>query len=282
MSITLATDLDRTLFPNGNQPCDNAMPLFRRVVEAKRLPLIFVTGRHLRQIEDGIREYGPPLPDMAIAEVGTRLYRRAGERFEEDTDFVGFIQENTRNWDLEAFKSALDDLPLRLQPEEHQNRFKLSFFVDDLEGAGHVRRDAENILEGICPDAHIIWSVDETLGLGMLDVLPAKANKMEALEYVRRRREIPKEQIIYCGDSGNDIIPLTGGYNAIVVANAIDDVRAEVKRIAEKKGVAHRVYFARGSDALSLNGNYVSGIIEGLLHFGIFDEEEWKTLRSAP
>ncbi len=275
MNITLATDLDRTLFPNGKQPDDGMMPVFRRFIEERRIPLIFVTGRHLRQIEDGIRQYGAPVPDYAIAEVGTRLYHRRKGELEEDDVFIQYIADHTRNWDVTAFRQALDSLPLRLQAEEHQNRFKLSYYLDDLSRAEAVRREAAECLDALTPDANLIWSVDETENLGLLDVLPRRANKMEAVEYLRRRLDLPREEIIYCGDSGNDLHPLTHGYRAVLVANAIDEVRTEVERAAREKGFLDRTYFAAGDAEAGLNGNYVSGVLEGLRHFELISPEEW-------
>ncbi len=274
----LATDLDRTLFPNGNQPDDNSMEIFRKVVERKRPRLVFVTGRNLSQIEAGIREYGTPSPDYAIAEVGTRIYRRTPKGFEEDGEFSAFLAESTTNWNIETFKRALDVLPLRLQPIEHQNEFKLSFYVDNLETAATTVDQARERLQRISPDTQLVWSIDETRNLGLLDVLPGKANKLEALEYLRDHLDLPVEAVIYAGDSGNDLLPLTRGYKAILVANAIEEIRTEVIGKSRERNLSSRLYLASGQTDLPLNGNYVSGILEGLVHFGIISRREWSSL----
>ncbi len=278
MSVILATDLDRTLFPNGQQHDDRMMPVFRRFIEERRIPLVFVTGRNLRQIENGMERYHAPAPDYAIAEVGTRFYRQDQGKLTEEDDFIRYIADNTRGWDVTAFQRALASLPLRRQPEENQNQFKLSYFLDDLDRAGAVRQEAAERLAELTPDARLIWSIDETEDVGLLDVLPRRANKMEALEYLRRRLDVPRESIVYCGDSGNDLLPLTHGYRAVLVANAIDEVRTEVEKVAREKGLLDRTYFAAGDPGRGLSGNYVSGILEGLLHFGILSEEEWVRL----
>lgn len=275
MPVTLATDLDRTLFPNGTQPADAvAMPLFRRLIREKAIPLIFVTGRNRLQIEDGIRRYETPVPGHAVAEVGTRIYRQEGDGFVEDLAFVEFIGQHTHNWDREGFQATLASLPLRPQPEENQNPFKLSYYVDGLDNTEALIREAEKRLEGLCPDVHLIWSVDETENLGLLDVLPRRANKLEALEYLRRKNDVATEDIVYCGDSGNDLLPLAHGYRSILVANATDEVRDTVRREAAKNNTLDRVYLARGDRHRSLNGHYVSGILEGLLHFGVISESD--------
>jgi hypothetical protein len=44
-----------------------------------------------------------------------------------------------------------------------------------------------------------------------VDVVPLKAGKLEALEYVRRLHAFPLASTVACGDSGNDILMLSGG-----------------------------------------------------------------------
>ncbi len=275
MTTMLATDLDRTLFPNGRQSYDGTMPGFCRMVAQKQLPLVYATGRHLGQIREGIGRFGAPEPDFAVAEVGTRLYRRNRDAWEEDTAYRDFIHDQTTYWSTEAFKQDLASLPLRLQPEEHQNPFKLSYFLDDLDRADAIRREAETRLHRVTPDARVIWSIDETEHIGLLDVLPRKANKLEGIEFLRRQMDLPLDAFIYCGDSGNDLLPLTHGYRAVLVANAIEEVRRDVSRQARENRVGHRLYLASGDRYPGLNGNYVSGILEGLIHFGVVSPEEW-------
>lgn len=268
--LTIATDLDRTLFPNGKQEYDGSMPLFKQILQEKELQLIFVTGRNLNQIQEGIQKHDPPMPSYAIAEVGTKIYACEGENFTEEKGYVDFIKENTRGWDVKAFEAALKAISeLRLQEDFNQNEFKLSYYIDQPEKSKTVVENSTQIIQKTCPDSSITYSVDETKGLGLMDILPTRANKMEGIEYLRRKLGIEKDSIIYCGDSGNDITPLTFGYKAILVRNAIDEVRREVQSIAADKGISNQIYLAQG--AQKLNGNYVSGIIEGLKHFGVID-----------
>ena len=103
--------------------------------------------------------------------------------------------------------------------------------------------------------------------MGLLDILPRHATKIEALEYLRRRIELKKEDIIYCGDSGNDILPLTFGYKSILVRNAIDEVKNAVEEISIEKDIVDILYIAKGYK--KLNEYYVSRIIEGLIKFNI-------------
>lgn len=266
---TIATDLDRTLFPNGKQEYDNSMPRFKQIVQEKGLKVIFVTGRNIDQIREGIAEYDPPTPEYAIASVGTRIYRPDGNGgFTEDLAYIDFIRENTPGWDVEEFKKAMGEIAaIRLQEQFNQNPFKLSYYIDDLPRINEIVAEMKQRVGEICQATDITSSVDETLGLGLLDILPARANKMEGIEFVRRQLGLDMDHIIYSGDSGNDLAALTYGYKAILVRNATESVRADVERVGKERDTLDKIYFAQGND--TLNGCYVSGIIEGLEHFGV-------------
>jgi hypothetical protein len=264
----IATDLDRTLFPNGNQEYDNSLPQLKELIKDKGLRLMFVTGRNVDQVRDGMERYDPPVPEYLIAEVGTRIYSYTDGTFTEDQSYIDFIRDNTRGWDADEIRERLLTIDgLELQEPHNQNRFKVSFFIRDLDRADEIKKQAAEMLPDITPDGEITYSVDETVGIGLLDVLPKRANKLEALEFLRKRLGLTAEEMIYFGDSGNDLVPLTSGYRAVLVRNAADEVKKEARRTAREKGIADCVYIAQGT--ADLNGNYSSGIIEGLHFFGI-------------
>jgi hypothetical protein len=72
--------------------------------------------------------------------------------------------------------------------------------------------------------------------------------------------------MVYAGDSGNDLPVLGSGLQAVLVANAIPEVRQEALARVRKRGRADQLYLARG-EFLGMNGNYSAGILEGLCHF---------------
>jgi len=76
---------------------------------------------------------------------------------------------------------------------------------------------------------------------------------------------------VFCGDSGNDIFPLTAGFSGVLVRNA-DEQLVENVQEAMAKNPDLRVYFAQGNFR-GLNGNYTSGVIEGAYHYGLFSGE---------
>ena len=74
--MIIATDLDRTLLPNGKQPYDGSMGLFKEIVQDKEIVLTYVTGRNLSLVRKAIKKFDAPLPNYIIAQVGTKIYYR--------------------------------------------------------------------------------------------------------------------------------------------------------------------------------------------------------------
>jgi hydroxymethylpyrimidine pyrophosphatase-like HAD family hydrolase len=115
-------------------------------------------------------------------------------------------------------------------------------------------------------DANLIWSLDESTGTGLLDLLPASASKRSAVEFLLQAEGLDPARTLCAGDSGNDLAMLTSPLPAVLVANATDAVRAEALELATAAGTADRLYFARGGFH-DMNGCYSAGILEGLAHF---------------
>jgi hydroxymethylpyrimidine pyrophosphatase-like HAD family hydrolase len=57
-----------------------------------------------------------------------------------------------------------------------------------------------------------------------VDLVPARAGKLQALEHVRAAHGFQLAATVACGDSGNDILMLSGANLAIVVGNAQPDL----------------------------------------------------------
>ena len=119
-------------------------------------------------------------------------------------------------------------------------------------------------------DEVIIYSYDSQSGDGLLDFLPQSATKQTALEYIAEEYNAGKDDVVFCGDSGNDIQPLTAGFCGVMVRNA-DDQLVENVRVALQENPDLRIYHTTGFDTLS--GYYTSGVIEGAYHYGLFSED---------
>jgi hypothetical protein len=266
----LATDLDRTLLPNGSwQADDNAIDLFNELTEKHDVLVVYVTGRNLSLTENAIREYGVRYPDVLCGDVGTsiRKYRNGNWTFDEG--WVAHVRRASPRWDAAAIREAVSRLEgIREQESEHQNQFKQSYYVEH-DRNDEVLKQVDALVKGRY-DEVIIYSFDSQDGKGLLDFLPASATKQTALEYVAGEFGAAKEEVVFCGDSGNDIFPLTAGFCGVLVRNADDQLVDNVKQaIAENPAL--KVYFARG-DFKGLSGYYTSGVIEGAYHYQLFDD----------
>lgn len=264
--MLIATDMDRTLLPNGKQEYDGSMEKLKSILKEHGFTLAFVTGRHLGLIRDAMKEYDTPRPDYIISDVGTMMYE--GQTPVEEWNAL--IKDQTKGWDVEKFRQSMQGLALRLQEEDKLNEYKLSYYMDKPYDVQLVKRITKTI-RGICSDAVVVYSVDEAHDVGLIDILPKVATKLGALEFLRNRLGLEKKEVYYCGDSGNDILPLTFGYKAILVRNAITDVRDTVRQLSIQKNIINNLHIAKGMG--SLNGYYVSGIIEGLIKYGVIDRK---------
>jgi sucrose-6-phosphatase len=261
--LLLCTDLDRTLIPNGPQPeSPSAKSRFKRLVGRKEVTLAYVTGRHRALIEQAITEFDLPQPDFAIADVGSTLYQIDANGWQQWDEWDAQIAPDWRGLTHDQLQSVLRNFSaLRLQEPEKQNRHKLSYYVPLEADAKKLIGDVDGQLRQAGIKANLIWSIDEPAGIGLLDILPAAANKLHAIHFLMQQKGFSHENTLFAGDSGNDLDVLLSDVPAVLVANA----DAEVRVLAEK---AHKdvLYLARGG-YLGMNGNYSAGILEGIAHF---------------
>ena len=267
--LLIATDLDRTLLPNGAEAeSPGAREMFGRLVSRPEVTLAYVSGRHRGLVEEAIVEYGLPQPDFVIGDVGTSMYQvDAPGQWSQPTGWEQRIAADWGGHDATVLAAWLEDVPeLELQPADRQNRCKLSYFVpldwrpDRSAPAIQSRLEANGI------KARLVWSIDEPAATGLLDVLPEQASKLHALEALMASQAFSAENTVFCGDSGNDLEVLVSAVPAVLVANAQPGVRLEARRRAEQSGWPRKLYLARGG-FMGLNGNYSAGMLEGIAHF---------------
>lgn len=265
----LATDLDRTLLPNGSWEHDEqAIDLFNTLTARKDLLVVYVTGRNLDLTEKAIKEYGVRYPDVLCGDVGSsiRKYRNGAWSF--DAGWSAQVMRHSPRWSAGAIRAALMRIDgLREQESEHLNQFKQSYYVDHT-SSDRILQQVDELVKGKF-DEVIVYSFDPLDGKGLLDVLPASATKRTALEYIAEEYHVDKRQVLFCGDSGNDIFALTAGFCGVLVRNADEQLVANVKQ-AMRANSDLKVYFASGN-CMGLNGYYTSGVIEGAYHYGLFD-----------
>ena len=281
-NLLICTDLDRTLIPNGPQPeSGNAREYFRALCHHPEVTLVFVTGRHRKLIEQAVMDYSLPVPDYAIANVGTTIYRVGKEHLWQRQS--AWDDEIAADWGHHAHSdivSMLSDVPsLRLQESNKQDRHKLSYYVP-------LHGDRETLASIISArlvehqvNARLIWSDDEPAGTGLLDVTPHQSSKYHAIKALMRELDMNDTQIVFAGDSGNDLEVMVSDLPSVLVANSQPQIREQSVRQAAGSGHSDQLYLAKGG-FMDMNGNYAAGILEGIAHYHP-DTIEWMGLAAG-
>jgi len=109
--------------------------------------------------------------------------------------------------------------------------------------------------------ANFIWSADEVTEVRLLDILPVCANKLHAIRHIMQLNQFELNNTVFAGDSGNDMEVMRSEIQSVLVANA----EPELKKWA-LANECDSLYVAKGG-MWNLNGNYRSGILEGVSHF---------------
>ena len=267
-AFLLCTDLDRTLLPNGTAPeSPQARRLFRRLSERDNVLLAYVSGRDRGLVEEAIHRYRLPRPHWLIADVGTSLYRRDRGDWQRDEAWDTLLDRCWQGRQAGELAGPLLELgELSLQEPARQGRHKLSFHHPLRSDVAELRQRMEARLMEMGVAANLIFSVDETAAVGLLDVLPAMANKLQAIRFLIERQGYNQRRILFAGDSGNDLEILVSDIPSVIVANALPQLVQDAVRLSRKAGTADQLYVARGGFQ-GMNGNYAAGILEGLAHF---------------
>ena len=266
----LCTDLDRTLIPNGQLPESPASRgLFKRLINQKESTLAYVTGRHRALIEDAISVFDLPQPDFVIADVGTTIYHVGTSGWKQWDEWDEQIAPDWGGLENEKLYQILKVYPvLKLQEKEKQNRHKLSFYIPLETDAKGLVREMEIRLNHAGIKSNLIWSIDEEKGVGLLDVLPASANKLHAIRFLMEKNVFYRENTVFAGDSGNDLDVLLSDIPSVLVANAGSEVRIQAAN------ADNNTYYVAKGGYLGMNGNYSAGILEGVAHY-LPDVDQW-------
>ena len=102
--------------------------------------------------------------------------------------------------------------------------------------------------------------------VALLDILPRNATKLHAIKYLQQHLGYGLQEIIFAGDSGNDLPVLGSSIRSILVANADSDIKRQAQQLAEKNGCAESLYIARQGNTPH-GGNYTAGVLQGVEFF---------------
>jgi sucrose-phosphate synthase len=242
----LVCDIDNTLI--GDQ---EALEELLAWIEAHRSQIAFgiATGRVLERALRVLTRWNVPRPDVLITAVGSEIYYGRPDLVP-DTNWAQTIDYR---WDTLSLRECLAEVPgIRLQPEQDQREFKLSYFVDPLEWPG--ARELRKRIKQWGLSASLVYSHHE-----FLDLLPVRASKGRAIQYLARRWGFEMDEVLVAGDSGNDADMLRSGALGVVVKNHSSELRYLRGR--------DRVHFA--------NAPYARGILDGIEHYGFIPDSDF-------
>ncbi len=240
MKRLLATDLDGTFIGD-----DEVMFALWDALRARDIVVAFSTGRHLESIEDFYAEkQASPRADVCVCMVGTDIHFRTNGSYHLDPTWHEIIAQD---WNKATVEEILRGIPeARLQDQEWQSPFKSSYYLE--EHAADRLAELHRRLEREGVRAKVVYSADK-----FLDLLPICSGKGEAVRYVARHFGVNPQNVITCGDTGNDLDMMRPelGFRSIAVGNSAPELKAFTPP---------HVYHARAS--------YAAGIQEGLEKLG--------------
>lgn len=270
----LATDLDGTLIPLYRNACSDsghdaksakdaqlqALEHLRLMVEEKKLEIVFVTGRHQSSAIEVIKQESLPTPQWIICDVGTTLLRRDSLRgYSIDLQYVNHLKEVTQGLGAQSLSSRMTLFnDLILQEPEKQGEYKLSFYCSKESAEPLAVVVSEKLEEWEVP-YEVTWSIDVDEPRGMIDLLPKSIHKGYAVSWWARLAGYSADEIIYAGDSGNDLAAFKSGFHSIVVANASETVVSEARAHHRETGTLHRLHCATKPGT--------QGVLEGVQQF---------------
>lgn len=257
--VLVVTDLDGTLV-GDDKAQEEFFDTWQRQLAMRESLLVFNTGRSLDSVKALMREKNLLTPTAVIGSVGTEVWWSDGEGgFKMDEVWSNGLQSSGR-WDRNIVCSLAHTFVERgwahFRPDDEQNGFKVVFGVRSERVAEMIDELGRGVESAGCR-AKFIYS-----GHGdwnYLDVVCEGAGKLEATIYVRSKLGFKPPQTVCCGDSGNDILMLSGEERAIVVGNAQDGL---------VKWVASREDKDEGNRLITAKDTHARGILEGLRVMG--------------
>ncbi len=257
----IGSDLDGTLlYANTDPSVRESIEAFNRALCERqgKHTLVYVTGRHFEYAVKGVEEAGLLPPDFYICDVGTSVYERVDGNFVRDETYHGELMTSWEEHKKEELCALLENIPgLMIQGRENQGEFKLSYYTSLQNGLSNIQRAIhERVADGF--SFNITYSIDPSNDIGYLDVLPKGVSKESALNYVAQKVGIGDEQIVYAGDSGNDLSVCRAGVRFIAPQKVGRDVEEFLLSEEGKRFTTFRATKA-----------YAFGVLEGLEHFGV-------------
>ena len=238
MKKLIVSDIDHTLLGD-----DTALINFNNLLNGINSDIGFAvaTGRTVDSAFEVLKENNVMLPIVIISSVGSEIYYNYKGELIFSKGWQAHIKYQFNRQKIYDMMKQLNFL--QYQEEENQREFKISYYTSDNPGNLEM---VKKVLMKNKMKANVIFSHGQ-----FLDILPYRASKGKAIRYISYRWNIPNENILVAGDSGNDEEMLKGDLLGVVVGNhtpELDSLRG-----------SSRIYFSKR--------NYAGGIIDGIDYY---------------
>ena len=240
----VATDIDDAIIGDANS-AERFRLTWESLDPARRPLLVYNSGRSVADVQWLVLERRIPSPELIIGGIGTEMHDPLDGRIAED-----FRETLAPGWNAEIVKRIVgENVAARLQPAEFLNPYKVSWHWHRATSAELFR------LEYRLRDAGLEVAIEYGSSV-FLDVLPRRAGKGQALNWLCHRLGVPLDNVIVAGAGPNNrsmfALP---GVRGIIPANACRELFTTT--------TAFRPLITRGVAA--------AGLLEGLQHLGVLN-----------
>ncbi len=237
VNYLLITDIDNTLVGE-----EQSMRQLFSLLEDNQEHLAWgvATGRSLELTIEAMTEFDIPVPDILICSVGTEIYYGPDIRHDR-----GWQKHISVHWKPERIKEVLGELDfLVFQEAEGQRSHKISYYLED-------KNDRLDRVHQALAEHKLRCKVIYSHGQ-FLDILPQRASKGKAIDYVCYKFDFSPRHTLVAGDSGNDEDMIAGKSRGLVVGNHSE----ELEHLRDQPDI----HFS--------SDEYAAGIVDGLRHYG--------------
>jgi HAD superfamily hydrolase (TIGR01484 family) len=266
--LLLCTEIDGTLIPSGCQlEHPEARNRFRAFCSHPSVSLVYVSSWTIDLVKQAIAEYQLPIPHFVISDVGSRIYQHQQGDWNEIESWQNRIAPAWNGKSLADLQKALAKCEdLQLQEDDKQNDFKLSYYLSLNIPPSQILSWVEQQLAKQKIEFELVWSVDKLKRIGLLDILPRNAGKRGAIEFLCQEMNFNLDQVLFAGNSGNDLDVLSSPIPSVLVANAEPEIRKQAIELAEVYNCTDSLYVAQSGNNI-FEGNYAEGVLQGINFF---------------
>ena len=197
------------------------------------------TGRDIASAIDILKQNNVPIPQILITSVGSEIYYFNNNKLIFNQDWQSFIN---KEWEPDKIKSLLKEIDF-LTLQENQQEHRVGYYIKD-----YSDKKIQKV-QSILKEQTVRYKLMVVEGR-FVDILPFKASKYKAIQYVCKQFGIKLEDVLVVGDSGNDRDMLSKMPKAVIVANH----QKELSRM-------RNVYFS--------SKKYAGAILDGLSYYEI-------------